>query len=55
MVSGSSGGDLVSRGVVSCQMWCEEQTKKRDFPDGLVAKILCSRCKGPGFNPKSGN
>ena len=55
MVSGSSGGGLVSRGVVSCQMWCEEQTKKRDFPGGLVAKSLCSRCKGPGFNSRSGN
>ena len=55
MVSGSSGGGLVSRGVVSCQMWCEEQTRERDFPGGPVAKILCSQGKGPGFNSMSGN
>ena len=55
MVSGSSGGGLVSRGVVSCQMWCEEQTRKGNFPGGLVAKTLCSQCKEPGFNPRSGN
>ena len=31
--------------------------KKRtgDFPGGLVAKISHSQCKGPGFNPWSGN
>ena len=26
-----------------------------DFPGGPVAKILCSQCKGPGFDPWSGN
>ena len=23
----------------------------RDFPGGPVAKILCSQCRGPGFDP----
>ena len=27
----------------------------RDFPGGPVAKILCSQCKGPRFDPESGN
>ena len=27
----------------------------RDFPDGPVAKTPCSQCRGPGFNPWSGN
>ena len=22
-----------------------------DFPDGTVAKTLCSQCRKPGFNP----
>ena len=26
-----------------------------DFPDGPVAKTLCSQCRGPEFNPGSGN
>ena len=26
-----------------------------DFPGGLVAKTLCSQCKGLGSNPWSGN
>ena len=26
-----------------------------DFPGGPVAKTPCSWCKGPGFNPRSGN
>ena len=26
-----------------------------DFPGGPVAKTLCSLCRGPGFNPWSGN
>ena len=27
----------------------------RDFPGGPVAKILCSQCRGPRFNPWSEN
>ena len=26
-----------------------------DFPGGPVAKTLCSQCRGPGFDPWSGN
>ena len=26
-----------------------------DFPGGPMAKIPCSQCRGPGFNPWSGN
>ena len=26
-----------------------------DFPGGLVAKILCFQCRGPGFDPQLGN
>ena len=27
----------------------------QDFPGGPVAKTLCSQCRGPGFDPSSGN
>ena len=33
---------------------CNE-IKKRDFPGCLVTKTLCSQCRGPGFDPWSGN
>ena len=36
----------------------EIQTKEfhlGDFPDGPVAKTLCSQCRGPRFSPWSGN
>ena len=26
-----------------------------DFPGGAVDKTLCSQCRGPGFDPWSGN
>ena len=29
--------------------------QKKDFPSGPVAKTLHSQCRGPGFNPWSGN
>ena len=29
--------------------------KAWDFPSGLVAKTPCSQCRGPGFDPWSGN
>ena len=34
----------------------EKQKKVRlYFPGGPVAKILCSQCRGPGFDPWLGN
>ena len=30
-------------------------SKAKDYPGGLVAKTLCSQCRGPGFDPWSGN
>ena len=36
----------------------EIQTKEfhlGDFPDGPVAKTLCSQCRGPRFHSWSGN
>ena len=33
----------------------EEGTEKRDFPGGPVAKTPLSQCRGPGFDPLSGN
>ena len=32
-----------------------ETKKERDFPGGPVAKILCSHCRGPRFDPWLGN
>ena len=29
--------------------------KAKDFPDGPVAKTPFSQCRGPGFEPQSGN
>ena len=29
--------------------------EKGDFPHGPVAKTLCPQCRGPRFNPWSGN
>ena len=37
---------------------CKESFKTdgiRDFPGGPVAKTLHSQCRGPRFNPSSGN
>ena len=31
------------------------KTYSRDFPGGPVVKTLYSQCRGPGFNPWSGN
>ena len=33
----------------------EERREHRDFPGGAVDKTPCSQCRGPGFNPWSGN
>ena len=32
-----------------------ERYGSRDLPGGPVAKTPCSQCRGPGFNPWSGN
>ena len=29
--------------------------KGKNFPGGAVVKTLSSQCRGPGFNPWSGN
>ena len=31
------------------------KNKERDFPGGPVANTRCSQCRGPGFDPWSGN
>ena len=31
------------------------KTQPRDFPGGPLAKTLNPKCRGPGFNPRSGN
>ena len=33
----------------------EKEKESRDSSGGPVAETLCSQCKGPGFNPWSGN
>ena len=33
----------------------EKNIKKRDFPGGPVGKTPGSQCRGPGFDPWSGN
>ena len=33
----------------------DAEINNRDFPGGPVAKILCSQCRGPRFDPWSGN
>ena len=37
--------------------FCKKKKKKHlwDFPDGAVVKTPHSQCRGPGFNPWSGN
>ena len=32
-----------------------EEIKPQDFPGGPAAKTPCSQCRGPRFNPWSGN
>ena len=34
---------------------CSARREYTDSPGGPVAKILCSHCRGPGFDPWSGN
>ena len=38
-----------------CQTLCRELGTQRDFPGGPVAMTLSSQCRGPKFNPWSGN
>ena len=33
----------------------EQKQMGGDFPGGAVVKTLCSQCRGPGFDPWSGN
>ena len=33
----------------------ERRKVPEDFPDNPVAKTLCSQCRGPWFDPWSGN
>ena len=37
------------------ERWKLHLKNERDFPDGLVAKILYSQCRRPWFNPWAGN
>ena len=32
-----------------------QEAMDRDFPGGPVAETICSQCRGPGFDPWSGN
>ena len=34
---------------------CCIEINERDFPGGTVDKTLHSQCRGPGFDPWSGN
>ena len=33
----------------------DAEINNRDCPGGLAAKTLCSQCRGPRFDPWSGN
>ena len=33
----------------------EKKQQARDLSGGPAVKTLCSQCRGPGFNPWSGN
>jgi len=37
------------------QEFHDQNSLYKDFPDSSVAKTACSQCRGPGFNPWSGN
>ena len=37
------------------QLYSNYKEKMKDFPGGPVAKTFCSQCRGPGFDPWSGN
>ena len=56
LCSGGAGPDQHSQ-----IFWCQDSfhssklSRSQDFPGGPVAKTLSSQCKGPGFNPWSGN
>ena len=45
-------GSLVGPDVLVKQ---ERSSRGADFPGGSVAKTLCSECRGPGFDPWSGD
>ena len=50
---GASEG-LESHDPSSPHVWVTKKASE-DFPGGPVAKILSSQCRGPRFNPWSGN
>ena len=56
LCSGGAGPDQHSQ-----IFWCQDSfhssklSRSQDFPGNPVAKTLSSQCKGPGFNPRSGN
>ena len=37
------------------QLYSNYKEKMKDFHGGPVAKTFCSQCRGPGFDPWSGN
>ena len=55
--SGPQFPHLKSRKMMPCMgsIRLQQESTFRDFPGGPVAKTLCSRGRGPGFNPWSGN
>ena len=44
-----------SLNTTKTDMLAKLKIQLRDFPGGPVAKTLPSQCRGPGFNPWSGN
>ena len=49
--------EVIARTIRQEKEITDIQIKKevRDFPIGTVVKSPCSQCRGPGFNPWSGN
>ena len=43
-------------GILSNKEECSKsEARQRDFPGGAVVKTSCSQCRGPRFDPWSGN
>ena len=50
--------ELIGLFVIKCVkvlLQYKRNTCDKDFPGGPVAKTPCSQCRGPGFEPCSGN
>ena len=45
---------LISKGITWKAVYALKNLL-RDLPDGVVAKIPCFQCRGPRFDPWSGN